>query len=74
MTDSPPSLTFRQKQVLTLLSEGHTNQQIAGAIGLSHSRVVKIVSALRRKIPIRRDRDDRVELTVWWIEHRRDAA
>jgi DNA-binding NarL/FixJ family response regulator len=60
---SPARLTHRETEVLRLLASGHTNKEIAGAIGLSIATVERHVANMYGKIHAR----GRAEATAFAI-------
>ena len=57
-------LTAREREVLALVSEGSTNQQIAGTLHLSEGAVVKHISAIFDKLGISAREGNRRVLAV----------
>lgn len=60
-----PSLSKREQQVLTLLTEGLSNLEIGQNLHLSHRTIEKYVSSLLRKT----DTNNRAELVRFALEH-----
>lgn len=62
---SAPALTEREREVLTLIARGLSNDDIAGELFLSRSTVKTYVSRLLTKLDVR----DRAQLVVFAYEH-----
>lgn len=60
-----PALTSRQRDVLTLLGQGLTNEEIAGRMYLSKTTVKSHISALLRALSMR----DRIQLALFANSH-----
>jgi DNA-binding CsgD family transcriptional regulator len=66
LIDQPPKLTVRESEVLTVLAAGHTDAEIAVALGISPRTVTSHLDRIRDKTGRRR----RAELTRLAIELR----
>jgi NarL family two-component system response regulator LiaR len=66
--DSEVRLSGREFQVLTLITEGYTNQEIARQCFLSVNSIKTYVRTAYRKIGVTR----RTQAVAWGIEHRLD--
>ena len=58
-------LTAREREVLGLVGQGHTDREVADRLSLSIRTVQNHLSALRRKTGLRR----RAELASWAVRH-----
>jgi DNA-binding NarL/FixJ family response regulator len=58
-------LTPRETTVVQLVGQGHSNAEIAGALGLSAGTVRNVVSAVLDKLELR----DRTQLAIYAIRH-----
>jgi DNA-binding NarL/FixJ family response regulator len=56
-------LTFREKQIVELVSEGKLNKEIAYELHLSHGTVKEYLNTVFRKLNVK----NRTELAVWWL-------
>ena len=56
----------RNHQILDMLAEGKTDQQIGDAIGLKPGSVNKILADMRKPLGL----DSRYELAMWWKKRR----
>lgn len=63
-------LTGREREVLALMAEGHTNVEIAGRMYVSESAVVKHVGALLTKLglPVDAPGNRRVRAVLTWLD------
>ena len=52
-TETPPPLSPRQRQVLTLVAEGATNRGIAGRLGVTKDVVDNYLAAAMRRLGAR---------------------
>jgi DNA-binding NarL/FixJ family response regulator len=57
---APPHFTTRERQVLTLLRAGHSNREIAVALGIDEGTVKAHIGRLMRKVGV----NNRIALTV----------
>ena len=62
-TNAPLALSPQQKRVLALLAEGHTNKEIAQALGLTHKTVANYVRHLFQKLHVTR----RAQATAYFV-------
>lgn len=62
----------RECDVARLVSEGHTNKQIAAVLSIGPRRVRVIVSAIAYKIGADATRDERLQVAVWWHAQQTD--
>ena len=58
-------LTPRQLAVAALVAKGHTDKEIAGALGIAYNTVRAHVAELARRLGIRSG-NTRVRITIWW--------
>ena len=58
---SPSSLTPRELEILQLIVDGHTNQQIARTLGISEKTVKTHCSRLFQRLGV----SDRTQAAVW---------
>ena len=65
--DAAPDLTLRERQVLELIADGHTNRQIGEHLGLAEKTVKNYVSELLAKLGMER----RTQAAVFAADHRR---
>lgn len=66
--DSPdPSLSLREGQVLSLISEGMTNREIGARLGIAEKTVKNYVSGLLAKLGMER----RTQAAIYGVEHKR---
>ena len=65
-----PMLTPREREVLTLVSQGHPDRKVARLLGMTPRTASKHVGNLLGKLGLR----NRVELARWAIEHARPQA
>lgn len=64
-------LTEREREVLMLMAEGHSNAEISGDLHLSGAAVSKHVSNIFLKLGFTPDQDNRrVKAILTWFEHR----
>lgn len=56
------ALTERQLEVARLISDGLTDKQIAGALGISFQRVAQIIDTIRGKLQLDPQRDARLQI------------
>jgi len=59
--ETPPDLTDREREILTLVAAGHANKVIALRLGISHKTVRNTLSAACRKIGA----TDRTQAALW---------
>ncbi|MDA0181972.1 response regulator transcription factor [Solirubrobacter phytolaccae] len=59
--ETPPDLTEREREILTLVAAGHANKVIALRLGISHKTVRNTLSAACRKIGA----TDRTQAALW---------
>ena len=73
---TPGDLTDRQREVAALVADGVTNKRIAGQLRISTRRVRIIISSVAFRIGADPEKDERIAIAVWWVEHRihRSAA
>ena len=64
-TEAPDGLTARETEVLVLIAEGLTNQEIARRLHVSTATVKTHISRILTKLALR----DRVQLVVFAFEH-----
>jgi DNA-binding NarL/FixJ family response regulator len=62
------ALSLRERQVLDLIADGHTNRQIGEHLGLAEKTVKNYVSSLLDKLGMER----RTQAAVYGVERRRD--
>ena len=62
-------LSPRQAEVLELIADGLTNQQIARDLGLGIETIRTHVCCIYTKLDIASSRTPRVLAARWWIEH-----
>lgn len=67
MTDLS-DLTPRQIAVASMVAKAATPQQIAGALGISTSRVYVIIASIAFLIGTDHTKDERVQIALWWHE------
>jgi len=58
-------LSPREMEVLTYVTRGFSNKEIAGRLGISHQTVKNHVTAILRKIGV----DDRTQATIYALQH-----
>lgn len=66
------NLTPRQREMAALVAEGYTNQQIAQKLVMAPSSVTVGMTRLYDRLGLPYDRNQRVLLALWWVEHERD--
>ena len=59
-------LSPREREVIVLVAQGKTNDEIATATGLTRATVKSYLETIRHKT----DTGNKVEMTTWWLEHR----
>lgn len=59
-----PGLTFRESQVIDLVSQGKTNKAIAGMLYLSTGSIKQYLNRIFQKT----DTENRTELAAKWIK------
>jgi len=65
-------ITQRQRQVAALVAEGHTNKQIAAELGITQRWVQLLIAHIADTLGAESDRDERVQIALWWTrEHRK---
>ena len=57
--------TDREREVLTLVADGHANKAIAQRLGISEKTVKKHLTSVFRSIGV----DDRTQAALWATEH-----
>lgn len=62
-------ITPRQSEVAELLAAGLTDKQIAGKLGMQYNTVRVHVVALAYRLSIPPNRNTRVMIARWWMEH-----
>lgn len=62
MTD----LTPKEEEAAAAVARGLTNKQISATMGVSMQRVRILVSAVAFKIGAAADKDERVQVALWW--------
>lgn len=67
-------ITQRQRQVAALVAEGHTNKRIAAELGISQRRVQSLIARIADTLGAESDRDDRVQIALWWTREQRKAG
>lgn len=67
-------LTLRQRQVAELVALGYTNKRIAAELGISLRRVQVLIAQVGSAIGGHADRDDRVQIALWWADGHRKAG
>jgi len=60
-------LTPKQLKILELISEGKSNKEIAGILGISYQTVRNAVRLLKLKL-----RKNRVQMAIWYREGMKD--
>jgi DNA-binding NarL/FixJ family response regulator len=60
-----PNLSFREKQVVTLVSQAKLNKEIAHELHLSEGTIKEYLNRIFRKLGI----SNRTQLAVWAINH-----
>jgi DNA-binding NarL/FixJ family response regulator len=60
-----PRLSFREKQVVTLVSQGKLNKEIAHELHLTEGTVKEYLNRIFRKL----GKSNRTELAVWALTH-----
>lgn len=65
-------LTARQREVAELVALGYTTKRIAAVLGISTRRVQRLIASVAEQVRAQSDRDERVQIALWWtLEHRR---
>lgn len=62
MTDHTP----KEQQAAEHVAHGLTNKQIAATMGVSMQRVRILITAVAFKIGADADKDERVQVALWW--------
>jgi len=70
LTNAPPHLTAREKEVLDLILQARSNREIARELGIEERTVKAHVGRLMRKTGA----DNRIELTMRALSHALDAS
>ena len=60
-------LTFREKQVVDLVSAGLTNKEVASGLLLSEGTIKVYISRIFLKVGV----SNRTALALWWVERKR---
>jgi len=63
-------LTFREKQIVELVSRGKPNKEIAFELHLSEGTIKEYLNKVFRKLEV----TNRTELAVWWLSHREECG
>lgn len=66
--DSEPRLTAREQDILKLIAEGYTYQEITDMLVVGSGVVRTMVGRIRKKLQLRR----RSELVRWYANHEDD--
>lgn len=64
-TDSQPSLTPRERDILRLLAQGLSNKEIAAQLCLSAKTIKNRVSEILSKLGLH----NRTQAAIWAVEH-----
>jgi DNA-binding NarL/FixJ family response regulator len=65
MLQSIERLSPREREVLALLTAGHTNQQVALALHLREATVKGYVHSAYVKLGVQ----NRAQAAAWWVQH-----
>ena len=65
-SESGPRLSPRERQIVSLLTRGSSNKQIAGALGISERTAEGHVERVRNKLGLA----NRAQVAAWGVEHR----
>ena len=63
-------MTFREKQVVDLVSQGKPNKEIAFRLLLAEGTIKEYLNQIFRKVRV----TNRTELAIWALAHRASAA
>jgi DNA-binding NarL/FixJ family response regulator len=63
-----PKLSFREKQLVELVSQGKLNKEIAHELHLTEGTIKEYLHRIFRKL----ETTNRTELAVWALTHRAD--
>lgn len=58
--------TKKEQEVAACVARGLTNKQIAATMGVSMQRVRILITAVAFKIGADADKDERVQVALWW--------
>lgn len=68
-------LTPRQREIARLVGEGLTTKRIGAVLGIAARTVNIHITAIAFQIGADAEKDERVQVAMWWWEERaRDAA
>lgn len=67
-------LTARQQEVAELVALGYTTKRIAAVLGISPRRVQRIIASIAAQVGAHCDRDERVQIALWWVDRHRRAS